>query len=249
MNTINEMLSGKDLIHSTGEATGFIPAPGDKGKPITVIGTPAIRETFDAKCIEQALNSRGAPGVTDLILNPDAHCGYGAPVSCVLVSPTHIYPGPVGVDIKCSMSFLQLDLPADQITERTTRRAIIDAIVERTPTGLAKANARLQSLAKFRLSLDGAWRSKALHLKFAKHWGFRPSGRSTAKMLSISATTARAMIWKFALMSCCAPGCSRSLRKRYASLVPMAAAIILVNAKWCRLRIMIAHAGSLRSSD
>jgi hypothetical protein len=26
-------------IHATGEATGFIPAPCDKGKPITVIGT------------------------------------------------------------------------------------------------------------------------------------------------------------------------------------------------------------------
>lgn len=26
-------------IHGTSEATGFIPAPGDKGKPITVIGT------------------------------------------------------------------------------------------------------------------------------------------------------------------------------------------------------------------
>ena len=60
-------------IHATGEATGFIPAPGDKGKPITVIGTAAIRDAFDATCIQQALNSRGAPGVTDLVLNPDAH--------------------------------------------------------------------------------------------------------------------------------------------------------------------------------
>ena len=58
-------------IQPTGEATGFIPAPGNNGKPITVIGTAAIRETFDAKCIEQALNSRGAPGVTDLVLNPE----------------------------------------------------------------------------------------------------------------------------------------------------------------------------------
>jgi tRNA-splicing ligase RtcB len=48
-------------IQPTGEATGFIPVPGDKGKPITVIGSAAIRETFDAKCIEQALNSRDAP--------------------------------------------------------------------------------------------------------------------------------------------------------------------------------------------
>ena len=99
-------------IHATGEATGFISAPGDKGKPITVIGTNSIRAGFDATCLQQALNARSAPGVTDLVLNPDAHAGYGAPVGCVLTSPTHVYPGPVGVDIKCSMSFLQLDLTA-----------------------------------------------------------------------------------------------------------------------------------------
>src|SRR5712675_1162807 len=125
-------------IQSTGEATGFIPAPDNHGKPITVIGTAAIRETFDAKCIEQALNSRGAPGVTDLVLNPDAHCGYGAPVGCVLVSPTHVYPGPVGVDIKCSMSLLQLDLPVDAVADVATRRALIDAIGQRTPTGAGR---------------------------------------------------------------------------------------------------------------
>src|SRR5881397_3945710 len=84
-------------IHATGEATGFIPAPGDKGNSITVIGTNSIRASFDATCLQQALNARGAPGVTDLVLNPDAHAGYGAPVGCVLTSPTHIYPGPVGV--------------------------------------------------------------------------------------------------------------------------------------------------------
>src|SRR6059036_2347472 len=122
-------------IHATGEATGFIPAPCDKGKPITVIGTNSIRAGFDAACLQQALNARGAPGVTDLVLDPDAHAGYGAPVGCVLTSPTHIYPGPVGVDIKCSMSFLQLDLPADQVTDKTVRRALINAILERTPTG------------------------------------------------------------------------------------------------------------------
>src|SRR6185295_1280729 len=125
-------------IQPTGDATAIIPAPENRGKPITVVGTAAIRETFDDKCIEQALNSRGAPGVTDLVLNPDAHCGYGAPVGCVLVSPTHIYPGPVGVVIKCSMSLLQLDVPADVINDKPLRRALIDAIVERTPTGAGK---------------------------------------------------------------------------------------------------------------
>jgi len=121
-------------IQATGEATAVLPVANTEGKPITVIGTPAIRETFDDKCIEQAINSRTAPGVTDLVLNADAHCGYGAPVGCVLVSPTHVYPGPVGVDIKRSMSFLQLDLPVSEVKERPVRRALIDALLKRTPT-------------------------------------------------------------------------------------------------------------------
>ena len=101
----------------TGEATAILPTGADT-KPITVIGTDPIRTTFDELCLQQAVNSRLAPGVSELVLNPDGHCGYGAPVGCVLVSPTHVYPGPVGVDIKCSMSLLQLDLPADQVEDR-----------------------------------------------------------------------------------------------------------------------------------
>ena len=118
------------------DATAILPA--GRTKPVRVFGTEAIRQTFDETCLQQALNSRRAPGVTDLVLNPDAHCGYGAPVGCVLVSPTHVYPGPVGVDIKCSMSLLQLDLPADAIIDKPTRRALIEAICERTPTGAGR---------------------------------------------------------------------------------------------------------------
>src|SRR5580658_6797601 len=123
-------------VVATDPAVGILPVKDRK--PITVIGTDAIRAGFDARCIQQAINSRLAPGVTDLVLNPDAHAGYGAPVGCVLVSPTHVYPGPVGVDIKCSMSLLQLDLPADAVTDKAIRRALINAIVERTPTGAGK---------------------------------------------------------------------------------------------------------------
>ena len=123
-------------IVPTGEATGILPTLSTA--PITVIGTEAIRDTFDDVCLQQAVNSRLAPGVTDVVLNPDAHLGYGAPVGCVMVSPTHIYPGPVGVDIKCSMSLLQLDLPADAVNDRKTRRALISAICQRTPTGAGK---------------------------------------------------------------------------------------------------------------
>lgn len=119
----------------TGEATAILDAPGVTGRPIAVIGTSAILQGFDDGALRQAVNSRMAPGITDLVLNPDAHVGYGAPVGCVMASPSYIYPGPVGVDIKCSMSLLQLDLPRKEIDHPKVRRKLIRAITQRTPTG------------------------------------------------------------------------------------------------------------------
>jgi tRNA-splicing ligase RtcB len=107
----------------------------DSVPPIPVIGTADIRATFDEKTLRQTVNARSATGVTDVILNPDAHYGFGAPIGCVMVSPTHVFPGPVGVDIKCSMSLLQFDLPAEEIKDRKIRRTLINAICDRTPTG------------------------------------------------------------------------------------------------------------------
>ena len=166
-------------IHRTGEATGFLPARDNKGKPITVIATEAIEQTFDDKCIEQALNSRSAPGVTDLVLNPDAHCGYGAPVGCVMVSPTHIYPGPVGVDIKCSMSLLQLDIPTDAIRERPVRRALINAITDRTPTGPGRGQRSARKSRKVsvelgkRIVVEGASEAVCQALGIPPEWAQR----------------------------------------------------------------------------
>jgi len=117
----------------TDAAVGILPVPGHK--PVTVIGTDAIRAGFDARCLQQAINAGTAPGVTEVVLNPDGHVGYGAPIGCVMVSPTHIYPGPVGVDIKCSMSLLQMNIPADAVADRKLRRALIIALGQRLPTG------------------------------------------------------------------------------------------------------------------
>ena len=166
-------------IIETGEATGILPVPRGDGAPITVIGTKKIRDGFGQKALQQAINSRCAPGVTQLVLNPDAHVGYGAPVGCVLVSPTHVYPGPVGVDIKCSMSLLQFDLPAEQINEQKTRRALINAILERTPTGAGQGQRSAQKSRKVShklgqtLCTQGASAEVCRELGIPTHWAAR----------------------------------------------------------------------------
>lgn len=127
----------KSLIQRQDEGLSYLNL-GDKEKPITVIGTQAIVDGLDENCLQQAINARLAPGVDDLVLNPDAHFGYGAPVGCVMSSATHVYPGPVGVDIKCSMSLLQTNVPAEEIQDRRLRRKLINAICARIPTGAGK---------------------------------------------------------------------------------------------------------------
>lgn len=160
----------------TGEATGIIPVTDASAAPITVIGTDAIRSTFDAKCLQQAVNSRLAPGVSELVLNPDAHAGYGAPVGCVLASPTHIYPGPVGVDIKCSMSLLQTNLPESEVKDRQTRRALINSLTQRLPTGPGKGQRSVKKARHIDYQtaknavLEGATRAVCATLGIPEHW-------------------------------------------------------------------------------
>lgn len=166
-------------VHKTDDAIGFIPLPDNAGKPITVIGTDAIRDHFDAECLKQAVNSRMAPGVTDVILNPDGHAGYGAPIGCVMVSPSHIYPGPVGVDIKCSMSLLQLNIPEDAITDKRVRRALIDAITDRTPTGAGRGQRNVKKARRvdrdlgFQAVTEGATREVCEALGIPPEWASR----------------------------------------------------------------------------
>lgn len=164
-------------IIATDTALGILPVPGSK--PITVLGNNSIRAGFETQCPRQAINSRLAPGVTDLVLNPDAHLGYGAPVGCVMVSPTHIYPGPVGVDIKCSMSLLQLNVPADAIADRDVRRALIHEIGQRIPTGagrgqrMARKSRKIGPDAGGKVAVEGASADVCWAAGIPAHWSFR----------------------------------------------------------------------------
>ena len=173
------MNDSRPTIIPTDEATAILPLPNSKGTPITVIGTQPIRDGFDDVCLKQAINSRTAPGVDALVLNPDAHLGYGAPVGCTMASKTHIYPGPVGFDIKCSMSLLQLDLPADAVADKTVRRKLIDAICERTPTGAGKGQRQAKKSRKVHaeigkiVAVEGASKQVCELLDIPRAWRHR----------------------------------------------------------------------------
>ena len=169
----------------------------------------------------------------DLVLNPDAHrAGYGAPVGCVLTSPTHVYPGPVGVDIKCSMSFLQLDLPADQVAGKEVRRALINAILERTPTGPGRGQRSARKARKVGEALgvktvtQGA-SPEVLHaLGIPLDWAQRCEDAAHVGHDETPNALALRLEWL-----ACARTSSRTFSRRSRSLARTAAATISANAR------------------
>jgi len=145
---------------------GTLVLPVEGRKPVTFVANDAILEGLDARCIEQAVNAAQAPGVEALIVNPDAHAGYGCPVGSVMVTKEMLYPGMVGPDICCSMSYLQTDLPGDAVLDRESRRALIDAVCARIPTGatarLASKGRRFTSETLFDVATHGAGKGRVL---------------------------------------------------------------------------------------
>lgn len=166
------------LLKTESEAISTL-SLGEEITPITVIGNEAIVRSFDQKCLQQAINSRLAPGVTNVVLNPDAHLGYGAPVGCVMTSPTHIYPGPVGVDIKCSMSLLQTNVDEADVADHKVRRELIKAIVQRIPTGVgrherkAPKSRNVDERLGFEAAVHGASNNVLRQLGIPKAWNTR----------------------------------------------------------------------------
>jgi tRNA-splicing ligase RtcB len=114
------------------------------GKKIPVVANENILKTITDRVIQQASNTANAEGVESVVLNPDAHEGYGAPIGCVVVTSRTLMPGPVGFDISCSMSFLQTDLKPADVLDRRVRRTLIQEIEKRIALGAGSKPAPLQ---------------------------------------------------------------------------------------------------------
>ncbi len=140
MRTYPDAATARAACVSQGAAEWLLPIDGRKS--VKLIANDVIFRGFDDKVFEQAVNTAEAPGVEQVIVGPDGHAGYGCPVGSVVVTDGYMYPGPVGPDICCSMSYLQTNVPDEVIADKATRRALLNAIGERIPTGMGSRQGR-----------------------------------------------------------------------------------------------------------
>ncbi len=175
MKTYTSSAAARAACIRQGPAEWLLPVNGRK--PVKLIANDTIFAGFDDKVFEQAVNTAEAPGVEQLIVGPDGHAGYGCPVGSVVVTDGMIYPGPVGPDICCSMSYLQTNVPDDAIADKAVRRALLNAIGERIPTGMGSrqaTKARQFSWADLRqVPFWGAHETVLEALGIPPHWAAR----------------------------------------------------------------------------
>lgn len=140
MRTYSNAAAARAACIKHGPAEWLLPVDGRK--PIRLIANDTIMAAFDDGVFTQAVTTAEAPGIDQIIVGADAHLGFGVPVGATLISDTHLYPCIVGPDLLCSMSYLQTNVPDEVIADKATRRALLNAISERIPTGAGHRQAQ-----------------------------------------------------------------------------------------------------------
>src|SRR5215210_5810392 len=69
--------------------------------PVRIFMNPELFADCEEDVFSQARAATEFPGVTDVVLTPDAHTGYVVPVGCVLATNGTLCQAPVGYDIGC----------------------------------------------------------------------------------------------------------------------------------------------------
>lgn len=124
-----------------GEAHYIINPELSNKKIIDIFATEPILEDITEKTIKQATDTALIPGVHKINLNADAHEGYGCPIGSVVATKDTIMLGPIGYDISCSMSYLQTNIPVEELSSKPTRREIIKKLVSYIPQGTGHEHA------------------------------------------------------------------------------------------------------------
>ena len=111
----------------------------DKGVPVRIFATFKLLEKMDSAVFEQATNVSLLPGlVGPVLVMPDAHSGYGAPIGTVFATSEdgYVSPGAIGFDINCGMRLLITNLSEEEI--RPYLEKLVNKLFEMVPPGVGK---------------------------------------------------------------------------------------------------------------
>lgn len=111
-----------------------------------------LKRSFnEEEALQQLVDASTLPGVVEPVVGmPDIHTGFGLPIGGVMAvdaSDGVVSAGAVGMDINCGVRLLRTNLEAKSL-DKPLLRGLINAIVERVPTGVGKKSRRPELVRK-----------------------------------------------------------------------------------------------------
>jgi tRNA-splicing ligase RtcB (3'-phosphate/5'-hydroxy nucleic acid ligase) len=103
--------------------------------PVRIFMNPQLFEECEESVFQQLQAATEFPGVTDVVLTPDAHTGYVVPVGCVMATNGTLCQAPVGYDIGCGIACLLSDVPVERGLEDRLRLKFSQEVMERVGMG------------------------------------------------------------------------------------------------------------------
>ncbi len=117
--------------------------------PVRIFMSPELFDECEEEVLRQALVATQFPGVTDVVLTPDAHTGFVVPVGCVLATDGTLCQAPVGYDIGCGMAALLSEAPLEKGLDERLRLKFSQEVMLRVGMGLGKGSGQNVDVGRF----------------------------------------------------------------------------------------------------
>jgi tRNA-splicing ligase RtcB (3'-phosphate/5'-hydroxy nucleic acid ligase) len=108
--------------------------------PVRIFMNPQLFEECEEDVFRQVRAATEFPGVTDVVLTPDAHSGYVVPIGCVMATSGTLCQAPVGYDIGCGIAALLSDVPVEKGLDDRLRLKFSQEVMSRVGMGTGKGS-------------------------------------------------------------------------------------------------------------
>lgn len=106
--------------------------------PVRIFMTERLFNQSEEGVFAQIVAATRFPGVTEVVVTPDAHTGYVVPVGCVMATTGTLCQAPVGYDIGCGMMAFRSEVDLGRGKDQTLRQRFSEEVMRSIGLGVGQ---------------------------------------------------------------------------------------------------------------
>ena len=106
--------------------------------PVRIFMNEKLFNDCEESVFPQIAAATRFPGVTEVVITPDAHTGFVVPVGCVMATNGTLCQAPVGFDIGCGIVAFRSDVPREKGLDDRLRKKFSEEVMARIGLGVGQ---------------------------------------------------------------------------------------------------------------